>query len=177
MSYLSRPGRSSRVPLGWWDSVMTVCSTFGLGDVASSSSAAPATDVEQLQRQINRYTLDGGAPVELRVGASPLPVTGMVDTQTATRALWIMQRRAGQANIEWGDGASKEILAEAMNAWGSPVTFVTKNLSRVIQIVKLYADKNGIPGPRGTLAGMTPTVVAAGLALGALVLMRRKGGR
>lgn len=178
MSYLSRPGVGGRAPsaqrqsLGWIDSAVTLCTSFG--DIAASSLPS---STEKLQRQLNRYTLEGGAPIQLRVAPTPLAITGTLDADTAKRAVWIMQMRAGMAHIQWNDGATKQLLDEAVGAWSDPQGFVTKHLDRITQIVKLFGDKMGVPPAKGIMPGLTPTIIAGALTLGALAFMFRKGGR
>jgi predicted alpha/beta-hydrolase family hydrolase len=153
----------------------------GLGDAAqdlksivSTSSLTGEDAVRFLQRQVNRYTLDGGAPVHLRIGAAPVAVTGALDDNTVTRAVWIMQMRAGMAHIQWNDNASAELLRDAMAAWTNPRQFVVNNMNKVIDTLKLFGDKNGIPGAK-SLAGLTPTMIAAGLTAAALVVVFATG--
>lgn len=160
MSYLSRPTLVGRAPrLG-----------RGMGDIVSAPSSSK---VEQLQRQVNRFTLDGGAPVHLRASAHPVQVTGHLDPDTATMAVWIMQMRAGAAHIAWNDGASADLLSEAMGAWKDPAAFVIKHLDRVTQTIRLYGDKNKIPPAKG-LMGMTPSMIAGVITVSALVIIWRK---
>jgi hypothetical protein len=147
--------------------------SLGAADVVTTQGTileAKRSIVEQLQRQINRYTMDGGAPVHLRIGAAPLPVTGTLDYDTALRSVWIMQMRAGMTKIQWNDGASQQLLNEAMSAYVDPRAFVEKNLERVVAIITLFANKNGIPGPK-SLVGATPTLIIGAITIGALALI------
>lgn len=165
MSFVSSPQFGTRVQRA-------------LGDVASGSYAITVDDIKKLQQQVNRYTQDGGAPIQLRIGTAPVPVTGELDAQTATRALWIMQLRAGTVALAWEDVASKQLVDEAMKAWSDPAAFVRTNLARVTQVLKLFADKSGIPAAKGgLLPGLTPTMIAGGLAAAALLFIFRGGKR
>jgi len=163
VSFVSSPTFGARVPYA------------SLGDVALSS--VTADDIKRLQQQINRYTMDGGAPVELRVGTAPIAVSGELDANAATRALWIMQLRAGKAALAWDDVASKQLVDEAMKAWGDPVAFVRQNMARVTQILKLFGDKMGVPAAKGLPIGLTPTMIAGGLTAVALLVIFRGGKR
>lgn len=173
MSFVSRPTLVGRVPR-----LARGMGAF-LGDAVASSNVAEGSSVEQLQLQVNRFTMAGGAPVHLRASAAPVPITGELDSDTITMAVWIMQSRAAAAHVAWNDGASADLLREALTAWKDPRGYVTKNLSRITQTIRLYADKNGIPPASGKFIGMTPSVVVGVLTAGALAFMffRTKGHR
>jgi hypothetical protein len=148
-----------------------MCTSFG--DTAASSSSTASDNVKKLQQQLNRYTQAGGAPLNLLVAPQPLQLTGVLDRDTAQRAVWIMAYRAGAADLQWHDQDSQKLITEAQNAWGDPIAFVNKNLSRVTQVVQVFADKSGIPAAKGgILPGMTPTLIVGGLVAGALLFMR-----
>ena len=107
------------------------------------------------------------------VASQPLQITGMLDHDTAQRAVWILAYRAGAAQVQWHDQDSQKLIAEANSAWSDPVAFVNRNLARVTKIVTLFADKSGLPAPKGLPIGLTPTMITAALVVGGLLLVRR----
>lgn len=175
MSFVSRPTLVGRAPSAQRTLVAFGDISFDPRTVTGATTATSGSDaITQLQRQLNRYTLDGGAPVQFRVGAQPIETSGVLDQDTCTRCVWLMQLRAGMANIQWNDGASQDLLNEAMAAWTSPCAFVTKNLQRVTSVLKLFGDKNKIPPAKSTVT-LTPSVIAGVVTASALafIFLRR----
>lgn len=179
MSYLSSPYRASRVPgargMGALEQALGDAAAE-IGKLVPTSSLSGADAIRELQRQVNRYTLAGGAPINLRFGTEPVPVTGALDDVTITRAITIMQLRAGMAHIQWNDGATKELLDEVRSAWSAPRAFVTKNINRLIDIIKLFGDKMHVPPAKGAVSTKTMGALAVA-ALGVLYVVTRKKRR
>lgn len=130
------------------------CGKGALGDVPAAANvigAPSGTDPAlYLRAQLNRYTIAGGATTaQSPIAADALPLTTTIDDTTAQRALFVLGRRAGAVNQTYQDAATKALLATYASAWSNPVGYVTKNLAAVIDVVRLYADKVGLPPAKG----------------------------
>lgn len=137
--------------------------------------ASPGDSPEALlQQHVNRFA-GPSAPASLRVRASRLPITGVIDDATAIGAIVVAQRRAADALATYSDKASTDVLRDALVALANPVPFVRSHLPDMITIVSNYANAKGLPGPEGatTILGMKKsTLIVAGLAVGALLFFR-----
>lgn len=136
-----------------------------------------------LRAHLNRYTAAQGAPLQLQVATAPLPLTTSIDDATANRAVWVLEWRAAAANKNFGDLASKTLVATIGNAWVNPVRYVTTNLPAVIDVVRLYGDANGLAPAKGvpqvSSGGMSTEKIAivAGGALAIYFLFVKKRRR
>lgn len=125
-----------------------------MGDDPSSigiATGAPKSTnpVLYLRAQLNRFTASGGAPAQFQYATSPLALTTMMDAEVASRAIWILNMRAGYAQTLAPDPATKELLKTYASAWRDPVGYVTANLSLVTDVVRLFADSQRIPAAKG----------------------------
>jgi hypothetical protein len=103
-----------------------------------------------LRAQLNRYTVAGGATTaQSPIAPDALPLVPSIDATTAARALFVLGRRAGDAAQTYKDAATTALLATYGAAWGDPIGYVTSNLPAVIDVVRLYADKQGLPAAKG----------------------------
>ena len=103
-----------------------------------------------LRAQLNRYTIAGGAPpAAIPIAVNALPLTTTIDDTTAQRALFVLRRRAADANQTYNDAATKALIATYGAAWANPVGYVNANLPMVIDVVRLYGDKLGLPAAKG----------------------------
>lgn len=133
------------------------CGKGALGDIVDPTQvkaigAPTGTDPAlYLRAQLNRYTIAGGAPAtNFQIAPDALPLTTTIDLPTASRALFVLGRRAGAAYKQFPqDPATKALLATYANAWVDPIGYVTKNLSAVIDVVRLFADLLGLPAAKG----------------------------
>lgn len=140
----------------------TCCSgCAGMGDVADPTQiraiGAPSgvDPALYLRAQLNRYTTAGGASLEQSpIAPDALPLTTTIDAATASRALFVLGRRAGDAAQTFSDPATKALMLTYATAWSNPVGYVTANLPAVIDVVRLYADKKGLPAAKGV-----PTII------------------
>lgn len=141
-----------------------------------------------LRAQLNRFTAAGGAPLQLRFATNPLPlVAGPVDADTANRALFVINMRAGYASAQQPSEATQKLLATYGSAWSNPVGYVTANLPIVTDVVRLFADSQNIPAAKGVPTFIsipfvgevsTTTALAGAAALaGAIYLTRRRRRR
>lgn len=136
-----------------------------------------------LRAHLNRYTAAGGAPPQLQADTTLLPLTTTIDADTASRALWVLFKRAAAANQNFGDLASKTLLATIGNAWVNPVGYVTTNLPAVIDVVRLYGDANGLAPAKGVpqmssgAIGIEKVALIGGAAIAAYFLFIKKRRR
>lgn len=128
-----------------------------------------------LQAQLNRYTADGGAPTEplnLQIFPGPMPVTGILDAETASRGLMIVHQRS------LFDGDMDMYQRLLREGFPNPIGFVTKNLQMVIDIAKTYGDLHAVPAAKsvnGALFMNIPMeVLVIGGAIAAYLLLFRK---
>lgn len=141
--------------------------------------------VVYLRAQLNRYTAQAGAPIAFQYATTQLPLTSSLDGDVAARALWILNMRAGYASTMTADPATAALLQTYGSAWSNPVAYVEKNLSAVIDVVRLFGDSKGLPKAVGVaetsiIGDLSPQkiAIAGGLAVvGYLVLTRKKRGR
>ncbi len=170
------------------------CGTGALGAISDptqvSTIGAPSgvDPALYLRAQLNRYTIAGGASTaQSPIAADALPLTTTIDATTAARALFVLGRRAGDARMTYAftkDPAIDALLATYSAAWKDPVGYVTANLPAVIDVVRLYADKIGLPAAKGvpTIIGgfeLTPQRVAllGGAAIAAYYLFGKRRRR
>jgi hypothetical protein len=149
---------------------------FAVGEPAPGVPVASPgpTGEALLQQHVNRFA-GPSAPAALRVRATPLPVTGVIDDATAIAAIVIAQRRAADALATYSDKASTDVLRDALVALANPVPFVRSHLPDMITIVSNYANAKGLPGPADstTVLGMKKsTLIVAGLVVGALLFLK-----
>jgi len=151
---------------------------------AISATGAPSgvDPIVFLRAHLNRYTAAGGAPIAFQIAPTPLPVIGGLDGDVASRALWVLTRRAGAADMAYADASTKALIKTVGSAWANPVAYVAKNLAAVTDVVRLYGDQNrladakGVPSMGPSLPISTPVLVVGLLALGYLAT-RKKGRR
>lgn len=159
-----------------------------LGDVVDPTQVqaigAPAgiDPVAYLIAHLNRYTAAAGAPIAFQIASSPLPISSVVNGDIASRALWVLTRRAGAANLASADPATRALMTTVGQAWVNPAGYVRANLPAVIDVVRLFADLNALPKAVGvpqidtTWADMKTPAIVVGI-LGAAYLMLGKRGR
>lgn len=136
-----------------------------------------------LRAHLNRYTAAAGAPIGWRNWPTMLPLVAAIDAETASRAMWVISRRAGAASLAFSDAATKDLLKTVGQGWANPIGYITTNLPSVIDVVRLYGDANGLPaaigvgGPKPPGANGIPR--EAWIVGGVLVafLLVRKAGR
>lgn len=133
----------------------------GLGDDASDG-------IKQLQAQINRYT-GFRDPVSL-------PVTGILDAETAKRALTIGVMRGSESED------ASTVVRYSSGLASNPVAFVNANLGELVQVVKIYADTHGLPPAKDVAsADLGSPLFIAGIAaiavVGAMYLFGQKRSR
>ncbi len=141
---------------------------------ANASATSPVVEqIKDLQRQLNRFGPD--APADVRFLKEPLPVTGVVDMGTGIHAILVVQKRAADAFATYHDNTSRDVLAAANAGFADPVGFVNANLPDVLTVVTNYADAKGIAAPSLlSRLPVSPLVLAAGLAVGALLFWGRR---
>lgn len=114
-----------------------------------------------LRAQLNRYTIAGGASTaQSPIAADALPLTNTIDATAASRALFVLGRRAGDANQTYKDAATAALMTTYAGAWRNPIGYVSSNLPAVIDVVRLYGDKLGLPAAKGVpsmIGGFTMT--------------------
>lgn len=159
-----------------------------MGDDASSIGKAVGAPkgvnpALYLRAQLNRFTAAGGAPFAFQYATTPLPLTSSLDAETASRALFVLNMRAGYAQTILPDPATKAILATYASAWKNPLAYVTENLAAVTDVVRLFADSQRIPAAVGVpkyikvpIVGDLPesTVLVGGIALAAAIYFGRR---
>lgn len=147
-----------------------------MGADALDGDAVPvASPVVVLQQQLNRFA-GAGVPADIAFLKAPLPVTGVLDPETAITAVLVVQKRAADAFRTYRDVTSTDILARANEGFADPPAWVGQNLADVTLVVSNYANARGLPGASGStkILGLPRAVViAAGLAAGALLFLRR----
>lgn len=159
-----------------------LCSGMGrsMGSLGDDGPTLPdATTVKQLQAQLNRYVTDPNSPVTQGGGfAVALPVTGVLDNETAKRALTIALLRATEAQ-------DFDMGGQVSTAFGNPVPFVTMRLPQMLQVATIYGDLHNFPPAQNplsiidTLSSLNPTTAAlltAGAVVAAMYFLG-KGGR
>lgn len=142
-----------------------------LGDVVNPSTS----QVKMLQTQLNRFA---ASPIPSLKITLPLAVNGVFDLPTASAAAVVLLKRATDANAGAPDAATAALLAAAGAALGNPVSVIGGSLQRVIDVVTLYADLNGLPAPSFAhrVAAQPPVVkVALAAGLGLVVYKLWKG--
>jgi len=144
---------------------------LGLGDTTDPLVA--------LAVQVNRF--GPSAPPPQRFVASPFPIlaTGTLDPALALVALTIYQQRATSAYSQFHDAGSAQALAAANAGFSDPTSFVQQNLADVTAGISGYADSLGLPRAAGDPAAedSSSTLLFVGLAVAAVVFMRRSGRR
>jgi hypothetical protein len=144
------------------------------GRRALGADTAPAGDpaVRALQQQLNRFI----SRVLPEVLTHAVPVTGVMDMQTAQYAARILVERAKRAKETYADAAHAQYYTEALSHLMAPRPWVDDNLKTVTADVKNFGDSLGLPPASGTLSRLVSDwrvwVAAAGV--GVLVLGRRR---
>lgn len=127
--------------------------TCAMGDTSSIAGVTGApkgtNPALYLRAQLNRFTAAGGAPYAFQYASTPLPLTNTLDADVASRALWVLNMRAGYAAVLAPDPATTELLKTYANAWKNPLAYVTDNLAAVTDVVRLFADAQKIPAATG----------------------------
>lgn len=117
--------------------------------------------------EVNRF--GPGAPSSLQYVTTPYPLaTGTVPAAVAVAALHIARRRAEDGVIKFADKGSADLLKRLSSAFGDPVGFVTKNIGEITGAVKGYADANGLPASKLSIAGKVADLVGTPLMLAAV---------
>ena len=127
------------------------CGKAAFGDVSAIGAPSGTDPALYLRAQLNRYTIAGGAPAtNFQIAPDALPLTTTIDAATASRALFVLGRRAGAAYKQFPqDAATKALLSTYATAWANPIGYVTTNLMAVIDVVRLFADLLGLPPAKG----------------------------
>lgn len=149
------------------------------GRRALGADAAPAGDplVRSLQQQVNRFV----SRILPDVLTHAVPVTGVMDAQTALYATRILLERAIQAKDSVGAGSVvyTQMYNLALKHTLQPRPWVDENVAIVAQDVKNFGDFLGLAPASGTLSKLVSDwrvwVAAAGV--GILVLGRRRRSR
>lgn len=165
---------------------MPLVVSLGATDASSIGSAVGApkgiNPALYLRAQLNRFTAAGGAPYQFQFATSPLPLTTVLDAEVASRALFVLNMRAGYAQTMAADPATAALLRTYASAWSNPLGYVTANLALVTDVVRLFADSQKLPAAKGVpqyvkIPGLgdvrQETVVIAG-AVAALIYFTRR---
>jgi hypothetical protein len=152
-----------------------------LGHDGLSGDAPVITPTMQLQYELNRYTAQNGAKVgssgvDMAMFDAPLPVSGILDITWAQRAVQVLQSRA------FYDGDTELEQRLFTDGHLNPLGYVTANLGTSLQIIKNYADTNGVPaastpgsGVLDQFGSLSPTVlIIGGIAIYYLFLGKKR---
>lgn len=131
------------------------CGCASLGDDITSvtrptGSPKPVDPIVYLKAHLNRYTLAGGAPPQTPpIATTELSLTPVLDNETATRAVWVVNLRAANAKLASPDPSTDQMLKQASQAWNNPTQYVQTNLPWVTDVVRLYGDSLHLPKAKG----------------------------
>jgi hypothetical protein len=140
------------------------CSGCTMGDAVPLGGNA---DVVSLQRELNRFA----GTLTQTVG-----ITGVVDGPTANAAIVVLLARARDAIASGLDlPAGTALLAQVIGGVGDPVSFVSRSVGQITQIVSQYADVKGRPPAIGSLSKLpvAKLAVAGGIVAGLLLFVGR----